>query len=811
MNINVNRNDFLFFQNEVYKDLKELEFKLNEKLNTITSNINSNKEISDNNYQKFTEKISQMITMIETSEERLKIDEKISSFKKKIDDFIYMNKAKTTAIEKEIDKITFKYDKIFLDNLTVPGVIGTACPFQNLSSFIEFTNKKIKELLIEKNKQNTDMRSYKEKLETMIGAFNKQIKNVETQFAEFCNNSFQNFDKNCNERNNLLEEKIQNMRIENGKYSFDLIQKSKELKIEWEKIQNIQDDIYNRFNKELSKHVHTSNNLCRIFNSQRDEFKLLKSRFTELSEFIKDVRFRNNLNNSIHETEFEKKLKFRNMSKRINFNLKQKLNINEKNDNSLDKINKYDYFETNTEKNFNHSFSDFSENNNNKYKRKKNVILNKPMNLGKVSSTLKNYFNQNREFKAFKQRNNNIDFNFIDNKNEYKSENEKKEKETDEEEVKIKPILKKRNALQSAKDIIKKNKNLIFTIEDNKNKKNNQNDSFNLNTKQEIINKSSKLLPMLPLKKECLSNITISNDKSRNIFIKPKKRGSLFTEFNKNLIIEKLDDNIGNTKGGSSKYLNTYFPDIMESKDFSPFNSPNQLNIEIPTFNKIEKMINSINSIINKNNNDKEKVNLIDINTLNDNNNNLNTISSKNKKKMKNKNFSNYFDLNNFENDKKSVIKNKFSFLTNIKESPKKTINDNNNNNELNINFYLLNKKISKTNKRMNEIYQEVDTKYNKLYKYVKKLFGDLTGKLFFKQTNNYNLFNSDFSQKTIFTTSNLIMPIPNKVKKPLHLNEIDKIINEKKVFSPKNLKKIDSFKSIVNKIEPYLIKKFKT
>ena len=176
MNINVNRNDFLFFQNEVYKDLKELEFKLNEKLNTITSNINSNKEISDNNYQKFTEKISQMITMIETSEERLKIDEKISSFKKKIDDFIYMNKAKTTSIEKEIGKITFKYDKIFLDNLTVPGVIGTACPFQNLSSFIEFTNKKIKELLIEKNKQNTDMRSYKEKLETMIGAFNKQIK-----------------------------------------------------------------------------------------------------------------------------------------------------------------------------------------------------------------------------------------------------------------------------------------------------------------------------------------------------------------------------------------------------------------------------------------------------------------------------------------------------------------------------------------------------------------------------------------------------------------------------------------------------------
>ena len=130
MNTNVSRNDFLFFQNEVFKDIKELEKKLNEKITTITSNIDSNKLSADNNYQKFTDKISQIIHMVETSEERLKIDEQLSSYKKKIDDILCMNKAKITSLEKEINKITFKYDKIFLDNLTVPGVIGTACPFQ---------------------------------------------------------------------------------------------------------------------------------------------------------------------------------------------------------------------------------------------------------------------------------------------------------------------------------------------------------------------------------------------------------------------------------------------------------------------------------------------------------------------------------------------------------------------------------------------------------------------------------------------------------------------------------------------------------
>jgi len=177
------------------------------------------------------------------------------------------------------------------------------------------------------------------------------------------------------------------------------------------KIQKIQDEIYTRLNEELVKHVYTSNNLCQVFNSQRDEFKLLKNRFTELSEFIKDVRFRNNINylnnttnsnnanalNASHvESEFEKKIKYKKMAKRINFNLKQRLDINEKKDNSLDKIkmNNADIVHKFKEDELlNKSFTNLVENNK-KFRLKSGLIVNKPMNLGKVTSTLKSYFNQ---------------------------------------------------------------------------------------------------------------------------------------------------------------------------------------------------------------------------------------------------------------------------------------------------------------------------------------------------------------------------------------------------------------------------------
>ena len=818
MNNNINRNDFLFFQNEVFKDMKELEKKINEKINTITTNINSNKEDSDNNFSKYNEKITQMMTIIESSDERMKINEQISSLKKNLNDITYTNKAKMTLLEKSINNITFKYDKIFLDNLTVPGIIGTACPFQNLSSFIDYSHKKIKELLLEKEKQNTDMRSYKEKLETIIASFNKQIRNIESQFGEYCHNSFKSYEKSSNDKYQLLEEKINNMRIENGKYSYDLIQKTNELKIKWDKIQKIQDEIYDKLNEELFKHVSTSNNLCKIFNYQREEFKLLKSRFTELSDFIKDVRFRNNinmLNNSQNETEFEKKMKFKKMSKRINFNLKQKL---DKFDNNTDRDKSFDKYynkdnillnnkEDNQQNILNKSFSNFLENNNNKQKEKSGIILNKRINLGKVTSTLKNYFNQNKEYKTIKFKEDKIISKFnrhkfgLSNKNLNNNEDNKNEDIlNEEEEKKIKGIIKKKNIFRRGKS----SRNLKIN-------------NLNIKEDEDMLNKSSKLLPLIPSTKK-IFNIFSRNNNPINIKINNNNLSYKNIKNHNTENFENLDEsnkNSKNSKGLSIEnlklaHLNNKKISIKgrSTKNFHlnkilPSNSSKKIYNDLPdiSINKIDDIINTIKNYT------------INTNTT-DNSNNLINISQKEKIKIKAIDFSNENSINNnndnFDNNKKD-INNNFSFITNanIKNSP----NQNNNNNELininqiNVNFNSLNKKIIKTNKRINDLNQNLEIKYNKLYKYIKKLFGEITGKLFFK---DFHKFNSDFSPKKIYTTTNLQMNMPNKTTHKFSYHDIDKTIKEKNNFSPQNLKKIDSYKSIINNIEPYLIKKFK-
>ena len=52
MNNNISRNDFLFFQNEVFQDLKNLESKINERITTMSTDLVSFKQLSTANFQK---------------------------------------------------------------------------------------------------------------------------------------------------------------------------------------------------------------------------------------------------------------------------------------------------------------------------------------------------------------------------------------------------------------------------------------------------------------------------------------------------------------------------------------------------------------------------------------------------------------------------------------------------------------------------------------------------------------------------------------------------------------------------------------
>ena len=802
MNTGVTKSDFIYFQNEILKDLKNLELVFNEKTEEMMKTININKTNADSNFETFSQTLKELSEKVGFSEENSKFGEKINTIQKKLEDLSINSRVKINSIEREINNMAIKYDKIFINNLVVPGLIGNSCPFLTLANFIENANKKINELIIDKKKQGMDLKTYKDKLENLIGVFNNRVNNSEEKFKEYCNICFNNYDKNSNDRFNALEDKIGSLRMENVKYSSELIERSNELKMDWDKVMNIKKEVDDKLNSELAKYSKYNNDLIKIFENQKSEFNLIKKRFTELSEFIKDVRFRNNINlmnknnnndnynnaNSPPLSPFKKKVKFTQMSKRINFKLKQTLDddlfksnkeLNKYTDIQDKKNNSLIRSPSKTEYHFSDKESILSDLNtveekeiitlekldtenekeNEKEKEElnnKEYIVNKPLEVEKVGSTLKNYFNSNKGYKGSisPNKNNKNSRNQVDNlENKNKKNNsvinKENENEFSGEEEKIKSIINKKIEIKSAKIHKKENTKTQPEIEERKNNNN-------------------KIIPKL------------------NQSTKEKK--SVKNKFNKSIKIPEIK------KSKKERYkLNTFI------------NSP-KLKI-----NLIETTPNNNNNLLSiKNKNENNKI----FKTVTKNNSPI-KIDTLNSDKS---DFSNNYKQQK-ENKENLITQNKFSFITNpnVKETSKNNnintppsnnnLNYNINTNEENTNldFSILNKKIIKTNSRLTELYMNSEIKMNKIYQYVKKVFDHFSGIFYFKE-----IYNQKFSFD--FTPNNLIAKTDFTSTLPVQRENKNKIFLKKrsKYFSPQNLKKHDTYKKLVDRIEPYLIKKFK-
>ena len=795
---NITRNDFLFFQNEILRDVKTTDNKTNEKINDLTKELKSNYDTLQQNFNSCQEQLTKIFNSIDFEAEHQKIKEMLYKFQNKVDDLLIIERTKISTMEKQLSNMNFKYDKIYSNNLLVPGIIGISCPYPTMAHFIDYANKKINELLLEKQKQNFEYKSYKDRLENLINSFKDQMKSSYTIINSFCNDKFLENDKNCLKRMSMIEEKISNMRLENGKYSSELMQKSTELSGDIENVRNIKDDIFKKLETELENFKKSNNNLVKIFNSQRDEYTMIKSRFTELSQFIRDVRFRSNINKNSDiqdydnpNSYYEKKKIFTDMSRRINFNHKQKLdiveNINNDDENNVftsgdengnkmltnrSKISDKDSDSENSINNITHRtyISPSSKKKVKKNKKSRFNPLDKPILVKNIQSSYKNYVNSSKK---------NVKFNKI-----IKVNNSYEEKQ---------------NSNIITKDIgmntnlpTQENQNLSVVVDNNKEQPNkNQNILSNVNENKKVENNVKINDNQLDKKKKNNSSLSLNN-KQRNqtkaltFLVHHKKNQSKFVDFSE-VTTQSLADNKKTVNDNDISDNEN----IKSKKYFSPDDTKNDFGknkLQIDT----QKSSNISGISRDKNYNNYSNYHIYGKNKLP-----LYTEKSKieNNKNMKN--------LKNVLNFNKTTAD--FGFITNPEIRDKNNAYKNDNSNSFEYYYEELYKKITETNKNINDIYSKLDNK-------ICRILGILMGKILIEDRGNNNIFTFNFSPKNIFTPSDVSLPLATSNKKEKNLYSRNIIyLDKNKYFSPINLKsKSGSYKTFLNKVEPFLIKKFK-
>ena len=569
----ITRNDFSFFQNEILKDIKALENKVNEKISSISKTFQNTALIIEQKYENAKVRMDEIIQKLETENLIGKIDDRLSKFNTKIEEMTVVTNTKLSSFQKDLSNACFKYDKIFLNNISSPGLIGDGCTYPTMKAFLEFMNNKIKEMISSKEKNAIDFKRYTEWVKSTLDKFKTEINEIKNSNYEFLVKEMKQYDKKTIEKINAVEDRLSFIKIENGRYNYNLNRK-------WEELE------------EKLKLFYTMNdNLINVYNNNRNEFLQVKTKFNDLSDFLKDMKYnKNNINVKCLFDDLSKKIKI-NIKKQKTITEPIKLNILP----SIDEISKI---------NLNKKYNNTEQSFNIEIKPKERLLKKKTFQIDAFGSS----FNSNKKISP-----NNIfgsnrtNFNLINN-NSNKPRNvkfsfeRKKTQNIDFSKNNIKAFNnnfaneEKREIEKKQKSIIKKQtfREISYnTIIDNIEEQNKENSSRNNSIENNKDNNEEKEKEK-EKEKEVPDNI--SNSKS---IIKEKEK----EKENENEIIKDIDMDIQSNSNKSNA-------DINEQKSKSQEkNNTNNINNSSPNL-----LLYDNKSIINNFNNSKygQKVDLDD-------------------------------------------------------------------------------------------------------------------------------------------------------------------------------------------------------
>ena len=637
-------NDFLFqlnqFKIDIDNKLKE-EKKINERiLNELNIKFTDIESINKN----LTESLATINVKLDNFKE-------LESFKKKAESQLITHEIRINNTMIDLQESKYKYDKIFIDHLSVPGLIGPQARYKTIGDYLQNNLNNISSLNAIKDQMRKDIKETKLRIENI----NKEILTIVNSAEQRCNiysdNKCKFIENEYILENKIINDKIMDVRLSNVKEAINLVNKTKEMQEEWNNILNIKKDI----EKKLSEHLFIYKNDATIaidkYNEAKNDFDKVKSKFGDLIDFIKDVRFRDNINvkkriidktiNKLNdfdkncysdsddsriidldydfkkgkilkndmtsdEEEYEKKKKVRKLFKRIK---NKNNNKNTLNDNNLKTI---------SQSSNNNSMQSLF-NNKNKIDKEKRKNLNEKLTKKSSATSTDNYYKisyyHENKF-DYSDDDNNIKINYKQIKNNINLYNKKLSgrKKNDNINKKFTDIfysnLKKRcESSKTSSNFMKRKNNVKYKLNEQINNKKN---IFSENEEEEYeINYShseNKRVPLIKIKKNHKSSDAIkkiSSNMSRHN-LKEKKKNSIQ---NLKKIIGKIDGNNFSTTNIYNQ--KKYFINKKEEKNEIPLKNikvvkeKEKSNSKNSSGESINKINSNENNLLGIQNNDK--------------------------------------------------------------------------------------------------------------------------------------------------------------------------------------------------------------
>ena len=248
------------FKNELLKKVNSLESKLTHKMTLHDKDFSMKLDILSEKIIPIETDVSTLVQISSEKEEKLEKIESLQKFKNKAESALLSQNIRLNKLTESIGEIRSKYDKIFVENLTIPGFVGHSCKYKNISEFIVHNIKENNKNENQYDEVKNEVISLKQKTDYLQKIY------------------FGIFDNVYERTNQLVENKIENLKVIYEKKFEEILNKVNDVKLK---------DIENRMN--LEKHF--------------KEFKLFTEDVYSFKEHLDkiEIKINQDLNNNKKE------------------------------------------------------------------------------------------------------------------------------------------------------------------------------------------------------------------------------------------------------------------------------------------------------------------------------------------------------------------------------------------------------------------------------------------------------------------------------------------------------------------------------
>jgi len=204
----MSKDEIKTLKNEFYKEIKEVENKINQKL---LKQFEKDEENISEYIEKFNKMFKRGESLLESMSTQIinfdKINE-LENFRHKIDSMMISHEIRINNAIKDIQDIKFKYDREITENLTVPGFVGPSCKYKTISNYIALNIDEISRMKIENEVLKKDSKDLRKKVDDIIKTCLNLVDNTNTKFLQYVDTKTKNLEEQLNTKLGNFNDKI---------------------------------------------------------------------------------------------------------------------------------------------------------------------------------------------------------------------------------------------------------------------------------------------------------------------------------------------------------------------------------------------------------------------------------------------------------------------------------------------------------------------------------------------------------------------------------------------------------------------------